>query len=165
MAKEWIESLAQEIRQKNHEVAEEFGRAQHQSDVISVQGRLFFHDVVRALEDNFTQMRKMLQGDSTAAETGIMTTGATQAHLTRARFPWFDGHLEHKDPNVTFEYAKELGVPGDPALAERKLLVFAFQVDGADKLTAQDAFGDQPATYATPDDLARKITEILFAPA
>jgi hypothetical protein len=163
MAKEWIESLAQEIKQKNHEAAEEFGRQQHQSDIITTQGRVFFGDLVRCLEENFTQMRRQLQGDPTSAEIGITTTGATQIHLTRSRFPWFDAHVAHHDPTITLEYAKDLGVAGDPAIAERKTLVFDFHVDPADKLSVQDAFGDMPKSYASPEDLARRITEILFA--
>jgi hypothetical protein len=48
MAKEWIENLATEIKQKNREAAEEFGRQQHQADVIGSQGRVFFADMVRS---------------------------------------------------------------------------------------------------------------------
>ena len=75
MAKEWIENIATEIKQKNREAAEEFGRQQHQADVIGVQGRVFFADMVRSLEDNFTQIRRQLQGDPTSAEIAILTTG------------------------------------------------------------------------------------------
>jgi len=163
MAKEWIENLAQQIKEKNREPAEEYGRAQHQADIIAVQGRAFFGDLVRCLEDNFTQIRRQLQGDPTSAEITIMTTGATQVRLTRSRFPWFDAHVAHQDPTITLEYAKDLGAPGDPTLAERKTLIFDFHVDPEDKLSVEDAFGDMPHKYATPEDLAQKITEILFS--
>ena len=163
MAKEWLDNLAQQIKQKNREAAEEFGRQQHQSDIISTQGRAFFTDLVHTLEDNFTAMRRALQGDPTSAEIGIATTGATQVHLTRSRFPWFDAHITHKDPTITLEYAKELGVAGDPKLAKRTTLVFDFKVDPSDKLYVQDAFGDMPKNYASAEDLAQRITEILFA--
>jgi hypothetical protein len=163
MAKEWIEQLAQGIKEKNREAAEEFGRQQHQNDVIETQGRVFFADLVRSLEDNFTQIRRLLQGDPTSAEIATATTGATQVRLTRARFPWFDAHITHEDGKITLEYAKDLGVVGDPALAERKTLIFAFKVAPDDKLSVEDAFGDTPRSYVTPEDLAEKITEILFA--
>jgi hypothetical protein len=162
MAKEWIENLATEIKQKNREAAEEFGRSQHQADIIESQGRVFFGDMVRSLEDNFTQIRRQLQGDPTSAEIAVMTTGATQVRLTRSRFPWFDAHITHEDGKITLEYAKDLGVTGDPALADKKTLVFDFKVSPEDKLWVEDAFGDTPQKYETPDDLARKITEILF---
>ncbi len=160
--KEWIESLTQDIKQKNREAAEEFGRGQHRDDIISAQGRIFFSDMVRSLEDNFTQIRRQLQGDPTSAEIGILATGATQAHLTRSRFPWFDAHIAHHEQKITLDYAKDLGIPGDPKLVERKTLIFDFHVDSEDKLSVQDAFGDMPKAYTTPDDLARKVTEILF---
>jgi hypothetical protein len=163
MAKEWIEQLAQEIKEKNREAAEEFGRQQHQNDIIETQGRIFFTDMVRALEDNFTQIRRLLQGDPTSAEIATATTGATQVRLTRARFPWFDAHITHQDGRMTLEYAKEKGVVGDETLAEKKTLIFDFKVGADDKLWVEDAFGDTPRKYAAPDELAERITEILFA--
>jgi len=162
MAKEWIENLALEIKRKNREAAEEYGRAQHQADIIAVQGRTFFSDCVRALDDNFTQIRRQLQGDPTSAEIAILTTGATQVRLTRDRFPFFDAHIAHQNATIVLEFAKDLGIPADPKLAERKTLIFDFHVAPDDSLSVQDAFGDTPRTYTTPEDLARRITEILF---
>jgi hypothetical protein len=162
MAKEWIDQLAQKIKEKNREAAEEFGRQQHQNDIIDLQGRVFFTDMVRALEDNFTQIRRLLQGDPTSAEIATATTGATQVRLTRTRFPWFDAHITHEDGKVTLEYAKDQGVVGDEALAEKKTLLFAFKVGSDDKLWIEDAFGDMPRKYVTPEELAERITEILF---
>jgi len=162
MAKEWIENLATEIKQKNREAAEEFGRQQHQADIIGTQGRIFFGDMVRSLEDNFTQIRRQLQGDPTSAEIAVLTSGATQVRLTRSRFPWFDAHILHEDKAITLEYAKDLGVVGDPTLADKKTLVFEFRVSPEDKLWVEDAFGDIPQKYVTPDELAQRITEILF---
>ncbi len=162
MAKEWIENLAAEIKQKNREAAEEFGRQQHQADVISSQGRVFFADMVRNLEDNFTQIRRQLQGDPTSAEIAILTTGSTQVRLTRTRFPWFDAHMTHEDGKITLEYAQDRGIVADPTLADKKTLVFEFHISPEDKLWVEDAFGDTPQKYETPDDLAQRITEILF---
>ena len=163
MAKEWIEQLAQEIKEKNREAAEEFGRQEHRNDIIETQGRIFFTDMVRALEDNFTQIRRLLQGDPTSAEIATATTGATQVRLTRARFPWFDAHITHEDGKITLEYAKEKGVVGDETLSEKKTLIFDFKVAPDDKLSVEDAFGDTPRKYQVPDELAERITEILFA--
>jgi hypothetical protein len=163
MAKEWIEQLAQEIKEKNREAAEEFGRQQHQNDIIETQGRTFFTDMVRALEDNFTQIRRLLQGDPTSAEIATATTGATQVRLTRTRFPWFDAHITHGEGKITLEYAKERGVVADETLSAKKTLIFDFKVAPDDKLWVEDAFGDIPQKYAVPEDLAERITEILFA--
>ena len=162
MAKEWIENLATEIKQKNREAAEEFGRQQHQADVIGSQGRVFFADMVRSLEDNFTQIRRQLQGDPTSAEIALQTTGSTQVRLTRTRFPWFDAHITHEDGKITLEYQQDLGVVNDPSLVEKKTVVFDFHISPEDKIWVEDAFGDMPRKYETPDDLAQRITEILF---
>jgi len=163
MSKAWIEELAEDIKHKNHEAAEEYGRAQHRNGVITAQGRIFFTDLVRILEDNITQLRAQLQGDPASADLAIQTTGATHVHITRSRFPWVDATILHHDPTITLEYAKDPGITGDPAIAERKTLIFDFHVAPDDKLSVQDAFGDTPHSYATPEDLARRITEILFA--
>jgi len=162
MAKEWIENLATEIKQKNREAAEEFGRQQHQADVIGSQGRTFFADMVRSLEDNFTQIRRQLQGDPTSAEIAILTTGSTQVRLTRTRFPWFDAHITHEDGKITLEFARDRGIVADPTLVDKTTLVFDFHISPEDKLWVEDAFGDTPQKYETPDDLAQRITEILF---
>jgi hypothetical protein len=124
---------------------------------------MFFTDFVRILEENVNQLRAQLQGDATAAELSIQTTGATHVHITRSRFPWVDATIDHKDPTITMVYAKEPGIAGDPALADRKTLVFDFHVAPDDSLSVQDAFGDTPRSYASPEDLARRVTEILFA--
>jgi hypothetical protein len=160
--KEWIESLAQNIKDKNREPAEEFGRAQHQADIITTQGRTFFGDLLRAIEDNFTQIRRQLQGDPTSAEIAILTTGATQAQLTRSRFPWFDAQLAWHESTITLDYAKDPGIVNDPKVLDRKNLIFNFKVDPADVLYVEDAFGDTPAKYATAEDLAQRITQTLF---
>jgi hypothetical protein len=161
MAKEWIETIARAIKEKNREAAEEYGRAQHQADIVAVEGRVFFGDMKLSLEENFAQIRKQLQGDPTSAEIAMVTTGATQVRLTRARFPWFDAHITHRDSTITLEYAKDLGLGGD-ARIEPETLVFEFRVAPDDKLSVQDAFGDTPQSYATPEELGRRITEILF---
>jgi hypothetical protein len=38
MAQEWIDNLAQDIKQKNHEAAENYGRSQHYAGIISDLG-------------------------------------------------------------------------------------------------------------------------------
>ena len=162
MAKEWIENLATEIKQQNREAAEEFGRQQHQADVIATLGRVFFADVVRGLEDNFTQIRRQLQGDPASADIAVQTTGSTQARLTRTRFPWFDGHITHEDGKITLDYQKDAGVVNDPTLVEKKTAIFDFHISPQDTIWVEDAFGDMPRKYETPDDLAQRITEILF---
>jgi hypothetical protein len=161
-SREWIEKLTQDLKQKNREAAEEFGRAQHRSDVIASEGRLFFGDMARAIDDNFTLIRRQLQGDPASADLAMISTGATAVHLTRARFPWFDAHVTHEGDLITLDYARDPAYPGDPSLVERTRRVFHFHVDPADRLSVEDSFGDTPQSYAAPEDLARRITEILF---
>ena len=107
------------------------------------------------------EIRRQLQGDATASETIIQTTGLTEVKLTRSRFPWFDARITHHDPTITLDYAKGLGIAGDPAI-DRKSRNFAFQVTDDDALYLQDAFDDNPKRFHQPEDLARHILQILF---
>jgi hypothetical protein len=162
-AKEWIENLTAEIKQTKREAAEEFARAQRQAEIIESQGRVFFNDLVRSLEDNFTQIRRQLQGDPTSAEMAVVTSGSTQVRLTRSRLPWFDAHMVHDSRRIKLEYAKDPGVPADPTLVGRTTLAFEFRVSPEEKLSVDEMSGDSPQKYEAPDDLARHITELLFA--
>ena len=162
MAKEWIELLAQEIKQKGHQAAEDYGRAQHYAGIVSTRGKEFFVALVLCLQENVDALRSKLQGDLTSSETRVQTTKADEVKVTRARFPWVDGRLTHREDTITLGYAKGPGLEGDPKL-DRKTCAFAFQVAPDDTLSVQDAFADPPRQYKTPEELARKITEVLFA--
>jgi hypothetical protein len=162
MAKEWIESLAQEIKQKNHDAAEKYGRDQHYAGIISTAGKEFFVALARGLQENVDALRHQLQGDSTAAEMAVETVRADEIHIARARFPWVDARLTHHEDRITLDYAKDPGSQGDPKL-DRTTRTYAFQVGADDALYVQDAFADQPGRYEKPEELARHITELLFS--
>jgi len=162
MAKEWIEQLAQEIKQKNHGAAEDYGRSQHYAGIVETQGKEFFVAMVLSLQENVDALRSQLQGDLTSSETRVQTSKADEVKITRARFPWIDARLSHHDETITLDYAKGPGLEGDPKL-DRKTFSFAFQVAPDDTLSVQDAFVDPPQQYKTPEELARRITEVLFA--
>jgi hypothetical protein len=161
MAKEWIANLAQNIKQKSHEAAEEYGRSQHRAGIITTSGKPFFAAVISCLEEDVNEIRRQLQGDVTASETTIQTISATEVKLSRSRFPWFDACVTYQDPTIVLDYAKGLGTTGDPAL-DRKSRNFAFQVTDDDALYLQDAFDDNPKRFHQPEDLARHILQILF---
>jgi hypothetical protein len=161
MAKEWIEQLAQDIKQRNKEAAQDYGRAQHYSGIVSTQGKEFFVALVLCLQENVDSLRSQLQGDLTASETRVQTSKADEVKITRSRFPWIDAHLTHHGDSITLDYAKASGLPGDPSLG-RKTCTFAFQVAPDDTLSVQDAFTDPPRSYPKPEDLARHLTEVLF---
>jgi hypothetical protein len=162
MAKEWIEQIAQDIKQRNHEAAEDYGRAQHYAGIVSTRGKEFFVALVLSLQENVDALRSQLQGDLTSSETRVQTTKADEVKVMRARFPWVDARLAHHDDTITLDYAKGAGLEGDPKL-DRKTCAFAFHVAPDDRLSAQDAFADPPREYKTPEELARRITEVLFA--
>lgn len=162
MAQQWIENLAQDIKQKNHEAAEDYGRSQHYSGIISDLGKGFFLSVVRCLEENVEAMRRLLQGDLTSAETAVQTIKADEIKITRARFPWVDARLVHNEDTIALDYAKGPGAEGDPN-QERKTCIFSLQVAPDDSLFVEDGFADSPRQYKQPEELARQITEILFA--
>jgi len=161
MAQEWIENLAQDIKQRNHEVAEDYGRAQHYAGILSAQGSEYFVALIQCLQVNVDALRSQLQGDSTSSDTTIQTIKADEVKLTRSHFPWIDARLTHHDDNITLDYAKSPGTAGDPEL-DRKTCTFALQVTPGDILAVQDAFADPPHQYQQPEDLARRITELLF---
>jgi hypothetical protein len=162
MAKEWIERLAQDIKQRNHEAAEDYGRAQHYAGIVSTRGKEFFVALVLALQENVDGLRSQLQGDLTSSETRVQTTKVDEVKVTRSRFPWIDARLSHREETILLDYAKGPGLPSDPAV-DRKSASFAFRVAPDDTLSVEDAFVDPPRSYAKPEDLGRHITELLFA--
>lgn len=162
MAKEWIENLAQDIKQRNREAAAEYGRAQHYAGVISTLGKEFFVALVFCLRENVDALRSQLQGDLTSSETAVENIKPDEVKITRARFPWVDARLTHHEDIISLDYAKGLGAEGDPGL-DRKTRSFAFQVAPDDSLSVQDAFAEPPQRYQKAEDLARHITEFLFS--
>ena len=161
MAKEWIADLAQDIKQKNHEAAETYGRTQHYAGIISTLGKQYFVALVQCVQENVDELRSRLQGDATSSETRVQTTRADEVKIVRLRFPWVDARLTHHDDTITLDFAKGPGIEGDPKL-DRKTKTFAFQVAPDDTLYVQDAFVDPPQRYPQPEGLARHITEVLF---
>jgi len=162
MNKEWIANLAQNIKQKAHEAAEDYGRLQHQDGIINAQGRPFFSALALCLEEDVNEIKRQLQGDVTASDTTFKTNGASEIKLTRSRFPWFDADITHRNSIIVLDYAKGLGVAGDPIL-DRKSANFDFHVDSEDTLSIKEAFGDNPKQFRDPAELARHIIQLLFA--
>jgi len=161
MAAEWIETLAEDIRQKHRDAAQEFGRAQHFAGIISTQGREYFVALVMCLQENIDSLRRQLQGDAVASDVMLQTIKPGEVKISRERFPWVDARLLHQDETITLDYAKGPGTAGDPGL-DRKTRSFAFQVASDETVFVQDAFAEPPQRYAKPADLARYITELLF---
>jgi hypothetical protein len=162
MNKEWIANLAQDIKEKAHEAAEDYGRSQHQDGVITAQGRPFFTALTLCLEEDVNEIKRQLQGDVTASDTTFKTNGASEIKLTRSRFPWFDADITHRDSIIVLDYAKGLGVAGDSTL-DRKSDHFNFHVDPDDTLSIKEAFGDNPKQFREPAELGRHIIQLLFA--
>jgi hypothetical protein len=165
MSKEWIANLAEDIRQKGHEAAENYGRSQHQAEIASTQGKPFFAAFVTSLEEDVNEIKRQLQGDVTSSDTRFQTISPTEVKLTRSRFPWFDARILHQDSIVVLDYAKDLGVASDPAL-DRKTCHFAFHVADDDTLSIQESFkesfGEEPRRFHQPKELAQHIVELLF---
>jgi hypothetical protein len=166
MAQEWIDQLADDIKEKNKETAADYGRAQHYAGIIAVSGKEFFVALTLSLEQIIAALRSRLQGDATSSETRVQTSRADEVKITRTRFPWIDGRLTHREDTLTLDYAKGLGVEGDPKIDPqpgRSTRVFTFHVASDDSLYIQDAFVDPPQQYKQPEELARRIVELLFA--
>jgi hypothetical protein len=162
MNKEWIANLAQNIKDKNHEAAEEFGRSQHRAAIVTAEGRPFFAAFAVCLEEDVNEIRRQLQGDVTASDTTFQINGPSEIKLSRSRFPWFDADINHRDSTVILDYAKGLGVAADPTLG-RQSSHFEFLVDTDDTLFIAEAFGEQPKQFREPAELARHVIQLLFA--
>ncbi|HUZ93804.1 MAG TPA: hypothetical protein VMU57_02725 [Edaphobacter sp.] len=163
MAKEWIANLAQDIKQKNHDAAEDYGRQQHKTGIIANLGMPFFTTLVSCLEEDVAEIRRELQGDLTSADTTFQIVNINAAKLTRDRFPWFDAHLIHHDNNIVLEYAKDRGIAGDLNL-DRKMVHFTFEVAADDAFSVQQSFSETPRSFQSPEELSRYIVELLFQP-
>jgi hypothetical protein len=163
MAKEWIANLAQDIKQKNHEAADDYGRQQHKAGIITNLGMPFFTTLVSCLEEDVAEIRRELQGDLTSADTNLQIVNVNAVKLTRDRFPWFDAHLIHHDANIVLEYAKDRGTGGDPNL-DRRTVHFNFEVGADDAFSVQQSFSETPRNFQSPEELARHIIELLFQP-
>jgi len=161
MAIEWIEKLAEEIKQKNHEAAEEYGRAQHYAGIVSARGKEFFLALVQYLQEYVDALRSQLQGDLTASETRMQTSRADEVKITRTRFPWVDARLTHQGDTIKLDYAKRPGADGDPTM-DRVTRAFLFQVGADDVLFVRDAFAEPGREYKQPEELARRMMEMLF---
>jgi hypothetical protein len=161
MTEAWIEDLAQDIKEKNREAAQDYGRAQHFAGIVSERGKGYFVALVSCLQGNVDALRRRLQGDPTSADTTFQTVKPGEVKITRARFPWVDAHVTHREDTIALDYAKGLGTAGDPQL-DRKTRSFVFRVAPDDALVAEDAFAEPPRTFSKPEDLARHITELLF---
>lgn len=166
MADEWIEKLAGEMKERNREAAEKYGRDQHYAGIVAERGGAFFAGVVTRLEENVAALRSRLQGDATAAAMAMDRVDVREVRITRERFPWVDATLAHRDDTIVLDYAKGAGVGGDLkviAQVDRTTQVFALRAGVQDGLYAEEAFSEKPGQYDSPEDLARRITEILFA--
>lgn len=161
MGKEWIENLAQDIRQKGREAAENYGRAQHQAEIATTRGKPFFTAFVISLENDVNEIKRELQGDVTSSDTVFQTISPSVVKLARSRFPWFDASVTHQDSTIVLDYAKGRGVAGDPHL-DRQTSHFTFHVDDEDTLSLQESFRDSPRRFHRPEELARHIVELLF---
>lgn len=162
MAEDWIEKLAADIREKNREAAQAYGRKQHYAEVVGRLGAEFFVKLSSQLEQDVAALRRRLQGDVTSAETAVQPVRAGEVRITRERFPWVDATVSHKDDTILVDYARTAGLAGDPQL-DRKTRAFVLRAAPAeDRLYAEDGFEERPARYDSPEELARCIVELLF---
>ncbi|MEO6803430.1 MAG: hypothetical protein ABI197_09340 [Granulicella sp.] len=165
MGKAWIENLADDIKNEGRDAAESYGRDQHRAGIVAGEGQVFFTALVTCLEQDVAEIRSQLQGSAVSCETSVVKDGPAQVKLSRDRFPWFDATLKHEGETIVLDYAKGRGAAEDKNLresTERQTACFAFQVDGQDRLSTTEAFGDDPHTFHQPEELSKHIVELLF---
>jgi hypothetical protein len=157
----WIDKLASEIRERNREAAQSYGREQHFAAVVERLGAAFFLKLTTQLEQDIDALRRRLQGDITSAEMAVQSPRAGELRITRERFPWVDATITHRGDTILVDYARSEGVGGDPML-DRKSHAFTLRAGGDDRLYAENSFAEQPDRFDTPEELARAILELLF---
>jgi hypothetical protein len=165
MGKVWIASLAEEIKTKGREAAESYDRDQHRAGIIAAEGKVFFTALTMNLEQDLSEIRSQLQGSAVSCETSLVKDGPSQVRLIRSRFPWFDATLKHDDASITLEYAQGRGAAVAPnlrATTELRTVHYAFEVDGLDRLSVAEAFGDEQLRFEQAEGLAKHILELLF---
>ncbi len=165
MSKEWIESLADGLKEKGREAAESYATEQHREGIIAAEGKVFFTALVMELEQDIAEIRSKLQGSAIACETSVNRDSPTAIRLTRSRFPWFDATLKHDESVLLLEYVQGRGVPGDQTLStgtDRQVVSFSFGVDARDRLTVAETFGEASRQFEQPAALAQYIVELLF---
>ena len=57
MTQAWIENLADDIKQKNRDAAQDYGRAQHFAGVVAERGKGYFVALVSCLQENVDALR------------------------------------------------------------------------------------------------------------
>jgi hypothetical protein len=100
----------------------------------------------------------------TACETIVEQDPGQKVMLSRSRFPWFDAVLKYQQETMVLDYAQGKGVGGAvQTTAERRVTVFPFAVTEEDALLVEEGLGEHPQRYREPEELARRIMELLFA--
>lgn len=161
MAEDWIDKLADDIRERNREAAQLYGRDQHYADVIARRAPEFFVRLSAQLERDVEVLRRKLQGDVTSAETVVQTSTAGQVRIQRERFPWVDATVTLREDSVLVDYAKSAGLAADPQV-DRKSRAYALRAAGDDSLYAEEAFAERPERFDSPEALAQSILQLLF---
>src|SRR5579871_5550304 len=112
----WIDKVASDIREKNREAAQAYGREQHFAEVVARLGTEFFVRLSSRLEQDVDALRRKLQGVVTSAEMTVQRSRAGELRVTRERFPWVDATVSHRDDCIVVDYAKGAGAGGDPKI-------------------------------------------------
>lgn len=165
MGNEWIENLANGVKQKGREAAESYDREQHRAGIVAAEGKVFFTSLVLFLEQYVSEIRSQLQGSAVSCETSVTKDGPARVKLNRSRFPWFDATLHHADADVVLDYAQGRGAAGEQSLissVDRHVVQFLFEVDPRDQLSVRESFGENPRRFDRPEELAQYIVELLF---
>lgn len=154
MAKEWVEKLASDIKEKDHHAAEEFKRQEHLNRVMATKGKEFFEGVIAQLREDITELTQALEGDVTASATKIQVQHGNPSayNITRERFPQVTGNVATDGKSIVFTDQ-----------ARRKSTKLEFHVGANDGLSVRGMFGQDARHFNHPSELAKYIMEELFS--
>ena len=119
MHEEWLQRLANDIREKEHKAAEEAARARVRIQLLTAKGPVFWKAFADSLHENVLALRNLLEGDVTLTEGPLSFTFdpvTQQVQLAKAAFPAVQlaavPHFEEETAEITY---RSPGSGGEPA--------------------------------------------------
>jgi hypothetical protein len=110
MAEEWLKKLAEQIKAKDHEAAEEVARAVHQLEIIEHHGPVFWRSFTGFLKKYVNDMIEDLEADVTLREGKLscdVDLGNSKIDIRKAAFPYvqFSATPQYNQRIATIVYA------------------------------------------------------------
>jgi hypothetical protein len=151
MAKEWIEKLAAEIKEKDLEPAEKLAREKYVDNIITVKGRAFYDQLVETLVADIQELKASFEGTSLAIPITVQRQ-PTVVSVKRDNFPRVEAKVHYTKEAISLNYA------APPQLSP----AYRFHVGEGEGISVRETFGENAKHFNHPAELAKHIMELLF---